>query len=183
MNDEDFVIHCRQQARDLQRDLRGPDVAAARSAAVRFGQLPRFAATSLDDLVAGRVLVDRAAAQQVIALEQGFVSWAALLAESLPGLASLPMHTDRMAPYLNRWFATYAEAASSRAADGGVLLPYRSQFFVAVLEAVAELGLDPADPDWARIGYDWVRPKDSEAHLRLCRARLAAMVARGETLP
>jgi hypothetical protein len=48
---------------------------------------------------------------------------------------------------------------------------------------VRELGIDPDDPDWARIGYDFVRPRDPEAHLRLLQARFNAMLARGEPLP
>ena len=34
-----------------------------------------------------------------------------------------------------------------------------------------ELGLDPEDPDWERIGHDWVRPQDREAWTRLCAKR------------
>lgn len=183
MTGEAFVESCRQEARDLQRALRSPDPAVARAAAVQFAQLPRFAAVSLDDLVAVRNEVGRADAQQVVALARGFVSWHALLEAALPSLVSLPMHSDRMAPYLNRWFTDYEEAAASLLRDGGLLLPYRKQFFVAVREALGELGLDHDDPDWARIGWDWVRPRDPEAHLRLCRARLRAMVERGEELP
>jgi hypothetical protein len=33
--------------------------------------------------------------------------------------------------------------------------------------AIRELGLDPADPDWERIGWDWVRPRDADAWERL----------------
>ncbi len=40
-------------------------------------------------------------------------------------------------------------------------------FFVTFGEAIRELGLDPADPDWARIGWDWVCPRDAEAWQRL----------------
>jgi hypothetical protein len=43
------------------------------------------------------------------------------------------------------------------------LLPYRHQFFVTTSEAMRELGLEPDDSDWARIGWDWVRPKDAAA--------------------
>lgn len=183
MSDERFVERCRQEARTLHHDLRATDPARARAAAVRFAQLPQFAAVALDDLVAGKVPVRRAEAQQVVALAHGFVSWYALLETSLPELHRLPMHHDRMGAYVNRWFTTYEEAAASLAADGGYLLPYRKQFFVTAFDAVRELGLDPADPDWARIGFDWVRPRDAEAHLRLCRARLAAMQERREELP
>lgn len=183
MNDERFVERCRQEARALQHDLRAADPGRARAAAVRLAQLPRFSAVALDELTGGAVAVQRADAQQVVALDHGFVSWQALLDASLPGLRSLPMHNDRMSAYVNRWFTNYAEAAASLATEGGYLLPYRKQFFITAFDAVRELGLDPEDPDWARIGFDWVRPRDAEAHLRLCRARLQAMVDRSEELP
>ena len=44
--------------------------------------------------------------------------------------------------------------------------------FVTSPEGVRELGLDPDDADWARIGWDWVRPLDAVAWERL-RARRA----------
>ena len=37
-----------------------------------------------------------------------------------------------------------------------------------------ELGLDPDDPDWARIGNDWVQPRDMAAHRRLVERRTAS---------
>lgn len=179
-DDEGLVARAQAAARTLQHDLRANDPAVARAAAVRFTQLPEFAAVPLADLIGGAVVVLRRHAQQLVALEHGYVSWLALLEAALPTLHGLPMHSDRMAPYLNRWFTDYAEASASRQADGGVLLPYRTQFFVTPRPAVAELGLDPHDPDWDRIGDDWVLPKDPDAHLRLCRARLRAIAERGE---
>ena len=77
------------------------------------------------------------------------------------------MYVPRMDAVLNRWFTSYAEASSSLASEGGYLLPYKGQFFVTLSEGVRELGLDPDDPDWARIGWDWVQPKDNEAWKRL----------------
>ena len=77
------------------------------------------------------------------------------------------MYVPRMDAVLNRWFTTYAEARSSLESEGGYLLPFKSQFFVTLSEGVRELGLDPDDPDWALIGWDWVEPKDREAWERL----------------
>lgn len=42
-------------------------------------------------------------------------------------------------------------------------------------EGIRELGLDPDDPDWERIEWDWVRPKDSEAWERLREKRQQAI--------
>ena len=181
-DDEGFVDRCRQEARALQRDLKSGDVHLARAAAVQFAQLPHFVSVSLEELIDGSALVSRADALAVVALAHGFVSWAAVLESCLPGLRSVMMHSDRMAPYLNRWFAGYEEAAASLRDEGGYLLPYRKQFFITVHDAIREIGLDPDDPDWERIGFDWVRPRDVEAHLRLCRLRLRVMVERGEEL-
>lgn len=77
------------------------------------------------------------------------------------------MYVSRMDAFLNRWYATYEAAREALDADGGFLLPYRQQFFVSSPDAVRELGLDPDDPDWERIGWDWVRPADPEARERL----------------
>ena len=77
------------------------------------------------------------------------------------------MYVTGMGAILNRWFTTYEEARASLNAEGGYLLPYRGQFFVTTPEGIRELGLDPDDADWARIGWDWVRPLDAMAWERL----------------
>lgn len=77
------------------------------------------------------------------------------------------MYVSSMDAFVNRWFRTYEEASASRASEGGYLFPYKNQFFVTESEAVRELGLDPADPDWALIGWDWVKPFDEKAWARL----------------
>jgi hypothetical protein len=77
------------------------------------------------------------------------------------------MYVPRMAAILSRWFTTYEDARSSREAEGGYLLPYKNHYLVTTSEAIRELGLDPEDPDWARIGWDWVRPCNTEAWQRL----------------
>lgn len=180
---EAAVTRHRQAARRLQQALRGADEVAARTAAMRCTQLPAFAAASIDELCSGRVAVGRRAAMDVIALEAGFAGWAHLLADLLPELARVTMHVPAMGAWVNRWFVSWPEAAASLAAEPGVLLPHRSQFFVTAREAVRELGLDANDPDWARIGFDWVQPRDAEARLRLARQRWQVMLARGEELP
>ena len=77
------------------------------------------------------------------------------------------MYVPRMDAILSRWFTTYEDARAAREQEGGYLLPYRNHYFVTTGEAIRELGLDPADPDWARIGWDWVCPRDTEAWQRL----------------
>ena len=84
-----------------------------------------------------------------------------------PDNETTSMYVPEMDAILNRWFTTYEAARASLDAEGGYLFPYRSQFFVTLSEGVRELGLDPEDADWERIGHDWVRPHDREAWTRL----------------
>jgi hypothetical protein len=82
-------------------------------------------------------------------------------------IESPTMWVPAMDMFLNRWYSTYQEAWEARELEGGYLFPYRHHFFVTEAEAVRELGLDPDDPDWEQIGWDWVQPRDAEAWERL----------------
>ena len=73
------------------------------------------------------------------------------------------MYVPQMDAVLNRWFTSYEEARVSLEEQGGFLLPYKSQYFITEEEGIRELGLDPNDPNWARIERDWVEPKDRTA--------------------
>ena len=77
------------------------------------------------------------------------------------------MYVPQMDAVLNRWFVNYEEARASLHEQGGYLLPYKRQFFITEEEGIRTLGLEPEDPDWAKIGWDWVQPKSSEAWERL----------------
>ena len=85
------------------------------------------------------------------------------------------MYVSGMSVFLNRWFRSYEEARSSLDREGGFLFPYRTQFFVTDKEAIRELGLDPDDPDWKLIGWDWVRPLDRDAWGRLNHKRMTKL--------
>ncbi len=85
------------------------------------------------------------------------------------------MYVPRMDAILSRWFTTYEDARASLDSDGGYLFPYRRYYFVTTSEAIRELGLDPSDPDWARISWDWVRPSDPVAWERLKEKRTLAL--------
>ena len=69
----------------------------------------------------------------------------------------------------NIWSASYEQAAAVRESNGGYLLAYRRHFFVTDRHFIATLGLDPDDPDWERIGRDWVKPARPDARERLYR--------------
>ena len=77
------------------------------------------------------------------------------------------MYVPRMDAFLNRWLTSYEAARASLDSAGGFLLPFEGQFCVTEGHAIRELGLDPEDPDWQRIGWDWARPSDVEAWERL----------------
>jgi len=69
---------------------------------------------------------------------------------------------------LNIWFHTYDEARAYLDSHRGFfLLQYKGQCFLAQAPHILDLGLDPKDPDWKKIGWDWVHPKDPEAKARL----------------
>ena len=77
------------------------------------------------------------------------------------------MWVPSMDVHLCRWFSNYQDAWEAREAEGGYLFPYKHHFFVTEADAIRELGLDPEDPDWELIGWDWVHPLESEAWERL----------------
>jgi hypothetical protein len=84
------------------------------------------------------------------------------------------MWVPSMDAVVSRWFSTYDDARASLIAEGGYLLPYKGQVFVTSREGVRELGLDPDDADWARIGFDWIHPLDEAAWGRLHERRIIA---------
>jgi len=77
------------------------------------------------------------------------------------------MWVAAMDVFLSHWFPRYEDARAFMAAEGGFLFPFEHQFFAASSEAVRALGLDPADADWPRIGFDWIQPADPKAWARL----------------
>jgi hypothetical protein len=81
---------------------------------------------------------------------------------------------------LNHWFARYDEARRflddlPAAGPRRYLLAYKRDVFVADREFVNCLGLEPDDPDWEAIAWDWVRPSNLAARRRLYSKRLAAL--------
>ena len=84
--------------------------------------------------------------------------------------AKLWYHTN-LDVFLNRWYANYEEARQSLDRHGGFLLPYQKHFFICQPDVISALGLDPADPDWEKIGYDCAHPLDLAAFERLRQKR------------
>lgn len=164
------------QASILIKQLRSDNTHMALEAAKRFVQLPYFADISAIDLITSEP-VKLKHALHVLALEHGFDSWAdfkhqlerddrfkAYKASRNPYTLLYPQRCVR---FTNEWHSDYAIASSALGHDGGYLLPYKNQFFICGRAYIEQLGLDPDDPDWERIGYNWVKPADEGAWQRL----------------
>ena len=106
----------------------------------------------------------------VVAHDLGFESWThatqVLRGENTSDFGKL-LYGPRCGAHFNIWCATYEEGRTIRAQHGGFLLAYRRQCLVVDEHYVRTLGLDPDDPDWRRMGRDWLKPNDPEARGRL----------------
>jgi hypothetical protein len=173
---------CKVRASLLLKELCGADAARARRAAERLRTLPAFASLSPEEVVARGESVRHKHALAVIAREQGFPSWEALKAvrdeETPPRLSIEAFFTRASSGFLNRWFSTYDEALAAQRTSGGFLFPFRKQFFLCEEDFVRALGVDPSDPDWERMGRNWVAPQDTAARERLERKLITLGYAR-----
>ncbi|MCA1591414.1 MAG: hypothetical protein LC754_01910 [Acidobacteria bacterium] len=175
------VLAYRIEARRLFKQLRSDSSDDAVLSAARFRQIRSFASRSVQQILEIREQVKLKHALAVIAFEHGHTSWRALkeFSETVgqpPLRASTPapgreMYARGLDVLLNRWFASYEDARASLEQHGGFLLPFDRQFFICEPEGIRILGLNPDDPDWERIGWDWVKPLDQEAWLRLKQKR------------
>lgn len=146
------LVEAKVKSSILLKSLHGAD---AQKAAKRFKCLPEFANLSIEDIL--QKDIKRKHALAVIAIENGFQSWADL---------KMQIHFI-IGGYLNLWFANYFEAKSHLESAGGFLLPYKHQFFICNANYIKQIGFDPDDPDWNKIGFDWVKPADKKAWQRL----------------
>lgn len=172
---EDPIAYLHGAARMLHRAAQSGQAAAC----ARLRVEP--ALRSLDD-AALRSAVQRRHCLAVIAHELGFDSWPhtrhILGGGGDPsdpfGTLLYPAHGSA---YWNIWSADYAEARAIRDQHGGYLLAYRRHYFIVESHFIAAIGLSPDDPDWDRIGRDWVRPGDAAARGRLYRKLLQARMS------
>jgi hypothetical protein len=153
----------------LLKAVRSADSARSLAAAERFRVLPAFAAMTPERIVAWAESLRRKHALSAVAIEMGYVAWNALkdACSSATTSPNVDWLFDTGAVYLNHWCTTYEEARRIREQVGGFLFPYRRQFVVCSAERLASRGIDAYDPDWARIGFDWVQPRDATAFTRL----------------
>lgn len=151
-------------ARILHRAAQAADPAALQ----RLRVLPELKRKSDAELVAE---LKRHKCLAAVAKRLGFTSWVhatlVLGDEAAPEDFGSLLYPDHCTGHWNIWSAAYDEAQTIRAAHGGYLLVYRKQFFIADQHFIEALGLDPADPDWERMGRDWAKPRDAQARQRL----------------
>ena len=163
----DAIQELRVRAEILHKRIAANDAAAV----ARLGALPAFRR-------AGEVR--RRDCLAVIAAELGFPNWPEAK-RILTAEGDLADFGDLLCPprigggHVNRWFARYEQAASVREACRGYLLAYRRQFLVVDRYYIEDLGLNPEDADWDALGFDWVRPADPAARVRLYAKLIAAL--------
>ncbi|WP_257461405.1 hypothetical protein [Archangium lipolyticum] len=164
---------CKIRASILLKDLLSSDAQRSTRAAERLRALPAFAGQTPGEVLASREQVRRKHALAVIAREQGHASWEELRSargeeeETPPQVDFERFFIQHASVFLNRWFSTYPEALASLRAMGGYLFPYRRQFFICEADFLKARGVDTTDPDWERMGRNWVEPLDPDARARL----------------
>jgi hypothetical protein len=173
----DSIRELKIRAELLHRRVRAQDTGAL----ARLRVLPEFRRATSPQLVSIATTLQRRHCLAVIAAELGFRGWPEAR-RVLTGEGTVADFGDLLCPrrcgaHVNLWYARYEEAAAVRAERGGYLLAYRRQYLVVDRYYVETLGLDPDDPDWSRLGFDWVRPRDPAARVRLY-ARLVHGLAR-----
>jgi|SRR3989304_4958458 len=162
------VKECKIQASILLKSLYSSDCKKSKQAAKRFQRLPEFKKNSLDEII--QVEIKRKTALAVIAVENGFQSWAKLKCQQ-PFIRG---------GFLNNWFAKYIEAKSYLKLNGGFLFPYKKQFFICDADYIKNLGFIPNDHDWKLIGYNWSNPDNKEAWKRLYKKWMEVLAAHDE---
>jgi len=164
----DAIRELKTRAEILHRRIQNND----HRAIGRLRVLPDFRRASYEQLSAATSDIQRRDCLTVIAAELGFSSWPeakiAISGDSpVADFGTLLYPDHRCDGHLNRWYKSYDEAAADRASSGGSLLAYKRQFVVVDQYFIESLGLDPGDPDWQALGFDWVRPQSLAARSRL----------------
>lgn len=148
------------QASILLKGLHSEDIDKALAATARFQSLPFFQNIELHKL---KRKAKHKHALQVVALEQNFESWM-YLKQTMQDIDLCPSYCGG---FMNTWYTCYEKASLHLEAAKGYLLTYKKQFFICEADYIAALGLEPYSSDWQLIAYNWAKPVDPRAWLRL----------------
>lgn len=159
----------------LIKNLWSLEPGQALMAATRFQQLPFLSSLSAKEILLKRDKIKLKHALQIIAMENKQNSWADfkhfLEKQAFAKSSNINMYNKlyprRCGGFANEWYADYQVAKQHLEEVGGYLLPYKNHFFICKSEYIKTLGLDPYDPDWQTIGWDWVKPSCLQAWQRL----------------
>lgn len=61
---------------------------------------------------------------------------------------------SKASPFLTQWFKSHSEAKEYLSQNGGYLLTFKGDYFIACADYIRFLGLDPDMDLWARVGFD-----------------------------
>jgi hypothetical protein len=128
--------------------------------AKRFLQIPFFRNKTIDWILGHLETVQLKHAYQVIAIENGFLSWAALKQYVTEKDC---LYCPAGIAYIHAWFNDYPKAAAYHQLHGGYLLAFWKDFVVCGKEYIRSLQLDSYGEYWKQIGYNWVQPQQEKA--------------------
>ena len=154
------------KASKLQKQLAQADLVLDSELRNRLAQL------ELEHLLETPDKFKRKHALNIIANEAGFADWSLLKARVELETAldfSTFFCSNGLGGFLNHWFTSYQEAKLCLEERGGLLLPYRHQFFVTPMTYLEKLGFEQSDEDWKTMGYDWVNPANNQSKLKVLR--------------
>ena len=165
------INYFKARANILLKQLRQTDLIVESELRHRLEQCGQLA------ILQQRSPIKRKQALTIIALEAGFDSWSELKRQ-LELENAIDFQTffcfNGTGGFLNHWFNNYQQAKSLQLDRGGIVLPYRHQFFVAKKGYLERLGFSQDDADWQAIEYDWIVPKSLAAKQKIMQRIVAS---------
>jgi len=146
------------------------------SALERLRVLPEHRKATPEALAQAAPTLQRKHCLAVVGREAGFSGWEhakrVLEGDAAEADFGKLLYGAGRSAFLNHWLASYDEARAVHAdllaaGERRYLLAYQKQFFISEADYIESLGLDPNDPDWTAIGWDWVKPRSMAARARL----------------
>lgn len=158
------INYFKAQASILLKQLKETDLVVNSELRYRLNQCGQ------QDILLQQEPIKRKQALKIVALESGFDSWSELKRQ-VEFETAIDFQTffcsSALGGFLNHWFNNYLEAKALQEKMGGILLPFRHQFFVAPMAYLDKLGFTQGDADWQAIGYDWISPESQSAKMRI----------------